>query len=206
MNSSEFAKIIEIIKGNPGYLERVGWMRTMLSRESVDAGGRPIPWITYPALRFLTPRVTSGMVVFEYGSGNSTLWWSERTARVVSCEHDKEWYADFSSKVPANTTYLLRRAKNSSAYAEEIGNYTNMFDIIVIDGRDRNNCIRNGMGALRSKGVVVWDNSDRAEYLEGYELLGSAGFKRLDFWGMGPLSTREWCTSVFYRADNCLGI
>lgn len=206
MDRAELKKATDIIVENPGYLEKVGWVRTMLSKKSVDKDGKPIPWITYPALRFLEPRLFPAMIVFEYGSGNSTLWWSERAAAVISCEHDKEWYADFSLKIPDNTTYLLRRAKESSVYAEEIGNYSGIFDIVVIDGRDRVNCIRNGIRALRDGGVVIWDNSDRLEDREGYDLLRAEGYRRLDFWGMGPLSTREWCTSIFYRDGNCLGI
>ncbi len=200
-------KVADIIAEKPGYLEKVGWMETMLRHESVDRDGEPVPWITYPSLRFLEPRIRPDMKVFEYGSGNSTLWWSRRVASVISCEHDKEWYAGFCPRVPENTTYLLRRAKGGcTAYAEEIGNYANLFDIVVIEGRDRINCIRNGIGALRRGGVVVWDNSDRSEYSQGYDLLKAKGYRRLDFWGMGPLSTREWCTSIFYREENCLGI
>ena len=108
---------------------------------------------------------------------------------------------------PPSGTLLLRGAKGgSTAYGEEIGNYPGQFDVLVIDGRDRVNCARHGLAALRPGGVVIWDNSDRQEYLEGYRLLAAAGFRRLDFWGPGPLATRRWCTSIFYREGNCLGI
>ena len=190
----------------PGYLLQTGWLRSILCRQSVDADGEPIPWITYPALDFLQERVSPTMSVFEYGSGNSTLWWSSRVHRLVSCEHDKEWYAAMRQRVPADTVYLLRRAKQSSAYADEIANYCDAFNILVIDGRDRVNCVRQGIGSLCDDGVILWDNSDREEYGDGYELLAANGFRRLDFWGMGPLSTRRWCTSFFYRPGNCLGI
>jgi hypothetical protein len=88
----------------------------------------------------------------------------------------------------------------------EITKYVNMFDIVVIDGRDRVNCAKNCTAALRSGGVLVWDNSDRVEYRDGYDFLQAAAFKRIDFWGMGALATRRWCTSVFYRPENCLNI
>ena len=202
-------ELLEKLVDEPGYLRDCGWLRSMLCGEAVDAGGSPIPWITYPALDFLVERVSADWAVFEYGTGNSTLWWGARVARLVSCEHDKEWYAAFQGKVThaANITYILRRAKGgSTAYGEEIGNYPGQFDVLVIDGRDRVNCARHGLAALRPGGVVIWDNSDRQEYLEGYRLLAAAGFRRLDFWGPGPLATRRWCTSIFYREGNCLGI
>ncbi len=203
---TESELLLRIITENPGYLEKTGWLRTMIEEKIVDADGNPVPWITYPARKFLEDRITADMDIFEYGSGNSTLWWSSRVASVTSCEHDKEWYAAYLPKMAENTTYILRRVKNSTLYADEILNYRERFDILVIDGRDRVNCIKSGLNALKPAGVVVWDNSDRDEYEEGYEFLLREGFKRLDFWGLGPISTREWCTSVFYRIQNCLSI
>ncbi len=207
MEKKKIENLLKSFVDNPGYLLKSGWLRSMEENRAVDADGNPIPWITYPALDFLADRVTSKMVVFEYGSGNSTFWWSSRVEKLVSCEHDKEWYAAFRSRIPENTTYLLRRAKGGSTdYVMEIVKYRDMFDILVIDGRDRVNCVRNGLASLHHDGVIVWDNCDREEYQEGFDFLEENGFKSLDFRGMGALATRRWCTSIFYRRDNCLNI
>jgi hypothetical protein len=207
LNKHKIEKLLQKFSENPGYLLKSGWLRSMEENTAVDFDGNPIPWITYPALDFLAERVTANMVVFEYGSGNSTFWWSRRVQKLISCEHDKEWYASFHQEIPDNTTYLLRRAKGGSTeYAMEISKYTDMFDILVIDGRDRVNCVKNGLASLHLDGVIVWDNSDREEYQEGFDILKEKGFKSLQFWGMGALATRRWCTSVFYRRENCLQI
>jgi predicted O-methyltransferase YrrM len=200
--------LLRSVFDNPGFFRDSGWLLSMERGEAVDREGRPIPWLTYPALDFLADRVHPALAVFEYGTGNSTLWWGPRVSRLVSCEHDKEWFAAFKAKVTcANTTYLLRRCKGGcQEYQQEISGYRDAFDILVIDGRERVDCMRNGFGALRLGGVVIWDNSDREEYRPGYTLLADAGFRRLDFWGPGPLATRRWCTSIFYRSGNCLGI
>ncbi len=205
--SKDIRELIEVLCQSPGYLLKTGWLRSMAEKQAVDQDGFPIPWITYPALDFLAARIPRSMTVFEYGSGNSTFWWSKRVKSLVSCEHDKEWYAQFKEKVPTNTTYLLRRAKGGSReYAQEVAGYRNMFDLIMIDGRDRVNCAKNCIPALRREGVIVWDNSDRDEYQDGFDFLKQADFKRLDFWGMGALATRRWCTTVLYRQENCLDI
>lgn len=206
MQRGQIEEMVKKFITSPGFLKESGWLTSMASGEAVDKNGMPIPWFTYPALDFLTERVSSGMSVFEYGSGNSTFWWGARVARLVSCEHDKEWYAELKPRVTAeNTTYILRRCKGGSTkYAEEIARYRGQFDILVIDGRDRVNCMRNGLNSLSRVGVVLWDNSDREEYRSGYDLLEGVGFRRIDFWGPGPLSTRRWCTSIFYRSGNCL--
>jgi hypothetical protein len=87
-----------------------------------------------------------------------------------------------------------------------VAGYTNAFDAIVIDGRDRVNCCKNSLGALKAAGVIIWDNSERPDYQEGYDFLINNGFKRIDFGGIGPINPDAWCTSVFYRSNNCLGI
>jgi hypothetical protein len=76
----------------------------------------------------------------------------------------------------------------------------------VIDGRDRVNCTKASLGALKPDGSIVFDNSDRSDYESGYSFLQANEFRRLDFWGMGPINSYGWCTSVFYRTQNCFGI
>ena len=189
-----------------GYLRDKGWIRSALDSMPVDAAGQPIPWYTYGSIDFLAARVRAEMNVFEYGSGNSTLWWSRRARHVVSCEHDPVWYDAMKSKVPANVDYSHVRLADDGAYARAISSRNEPFDVVVIDGRDRVNCAHSALPALSRSGVIVWDNSDRPDYEAGYRFLLENGFKRLDFWGMGPINTYGWCTSVFYRTLNCLDI
>ncbi len=99
------------------------------------------------------------------------------------------------------------RELESNKYVEEITNYTNEFDIVVLDGRERVQCCKNSLLALKKGGVIIWDNSDRHEYDEGYKYLLANNFKRIDFQGLGPINSRAWCTSVFYKErENCLDI
>jgi predicted O-methyltransferase YrrM len=188
------------------YLKEAGWYRSARKRVSVDAAGEPIPWYTYAAISFLAERTKENMAVFEYGSGNSTLWWARRVARVVSCEHDAEWYELTKERLPSNVEYRLLELTPGGDYSASIGDYGRIFDIVVVDGRDRVNCAKKSVLGLKPDGVVVWDNSDREEYREGYDFLSANGFRRVDFSGMGPINANGWMTSVFYRPDNCLGI
>jgi hypothetical protein len=189
-----------------GYLKDKGWMDSVAQSMPVDGSGQPIPWYTYGAIDFLSDRIRDDMSVFEFGSGNSTLWWSSRTRRVVSCEHDEHWYALMKSRVPANVTYAHVALDADGAYASTAVRQAEKFDVIVIDGRDRVNCTKASLAALKPDGSIVFDNSDRSDYESGYAHLQANGFRRLDFWGMGPINSYGWCTSVFYRTRNCFGI
>src|SRR5262245_31531933 len=68
-----------------------GHLKSVRAGRSVDAAGRPIPWYTYPAIEYLRQLDLSEKTVFEYGSGNSTLFWAECAARVVTVEDDERW-------------------------------------------------------------------------------------------------------------------
>ena len=188
------------------YFERIGWFRSLKEGLPVDRDGNCLPWVTYPMISFLKGKIQSEMTVFEYGSGNSTLWWSEKVSSLTSCEHDLDWYNYLNEKIPSNVEYIHCELNYGGQYCRTILGYKNRFNIIVIDGRDRVNCAKNSLVALKADGVIVWDNSDRQKYQEGYYYLIQNGFRRLDFEGLGPNGVDQWCTSIFYRDNNCFQI
>jgi hypothetical protein len=49
------------------------------------------PWITFAARDFLDSYLSSSMRVFEYGSGGSSIFFSQRVAFGISIEHNSEW-------------------------------------------------------------------------------------------------------------------
>jgi predicted O-methyltransferase YrrM len=144
--------------------------------------------------------------IFEYGAGNSTLWWAARVSAIYVCEHDPEWYKIMENKVPAKVVLKQIDLTEAGKYCQEISQHKDKFNIIVVDGRDRNNCLRNCLPALTKDGVVILDNSERDSYKEGIDYLLQNGFRRIDFEGMGPVNPSAWSTSIFYKDGNCLGI
>jgi Methyltransferase domain len=189
-----------------GFLVEAGWFRSWHEKRAVDRSGEPIPWITYPSLAFLQTRLRKEFRLFEYGCGNSTLWFARRVREVVSCEHDPAWHAEVQRRIPKNVDLRLERLGPEGRYAGSVREFTSPFDVIFVDGRERVDCLRNAPAALTPLGVVILDNSDESEYVAGIEYVLSLGFKRLDFIGPGPITTNVWSTTVFYRPDNCFGI
>jgi hypothetical protein len=80
------------------------------------------------------------------------------------------------------------------------------FDVIVIDGALRAECAKVAREALTPTGIIIYDNTDGEKYAEGRDILMSQNFRRIDFFGFGPIWRREWSTAVFYRDGNCVGI
>jgi tRNA A58 N-methylase Trm61 len=189
-----------------GYLFEMGWFESFRTKEAIDRQGQPIPWITYPCLTFLAGRIDPGLTVFEYGCGNSTLWWAERVAKVVSCEHDRPWYEHVVPLIPANVELKHVPLVYGGEYCQQVAKYQDEFDVVFIDGRDRVNCAKHALAALKTGGVVIFDNSDLSDYEEARQFLHAHGYRRIDFVGPGPITYATWQTSIFYKDNNCLGI
>lgn len=183
-----------------------GWLRSYREGRSVDREGRPLPWLTYPAIEFLSRRVRPGMRVFEYGSGASTLWWAERVASVHAVEHDREWFRRSSHGLPPNAQVQHVALAPGEAYVRRILELDLKFDVVVIDGRRRAACAGVATSALSDGGVIVFDNTDRAHYQGAIQALERQGFRRIEFVGMAPIAPVKTETSIFYRPGNVLGI
>jgi hypothetical protein len=189
-----------------GPLKEDGWFRSFREEACVDAGGNPLPWVTYPAMEFLKKRVHAGMSIFEYGCGESTLWWSSRVKEVISVEHDRDWYEKMAHRIPRNVNLVHIELEYGGAYSKKIMEYREKFDIVIVDGRDRVNCVVNSLGALKPCGVFVFDNSDRKEYEKGCRFLFEHGFRKIEFIGFAPIVNMKSETGIFFRTNNCLGI
>lgn len=184
------------------YVDGVGWIRSRQVSRPVDADGNPLPWIAYPAIEFLTPRIKAGWRIFEYGCGYSTLWWERLGCSVVACEHEAAWAEEVRSMTKSAEIIVRDLA---DGYALEALN-RGLFDVVVIDGRQRVACSEIAPQALKPAGVIIWDNADRIEYREGQDKLKEAGWKCVEFFGMSSGNIYGAATAIYYRNENCLGI
>ena len=183
-----------------------GWYKSFNLKQSVKGNGDPIPWNTYSFIRFIEPRLQKHFNIFEYGCGNSTLWYASRVNSIKAVEHDKNWINYISKKLPSNAKIIFHELSKDGAYAKEILGSNNLYHIVVIDGRDRNNCAKYAVTKLTNDGIIIYDNTQVPEYTESIEYLINLGFKRIDFIGNLPIVAHSNTTSIFYRNNNCLGI
>jgi len=186
-----------------GSLKEDGWFRSVSESASVDAADNPIPWLCYPAVRFLEKRITPEMAVFEFGSGYSTLWWSRRVRKVIACEANEKWHIEIRRLAPTNTEVVFAKEED---YPSTIALYPAAFDVVVIDGGDRVACAPAAVAGLNQHGVIIWDDTERPEYESGFDFLRQCGFARIEFSGMGPLVNIAKETSIFYRPENIFAI
>lgn len=189
-----------------GYLAEIGWFNSFDTKSSVDEQGNPIPWVTYSFIDFIKTRINKHHSIFEFGSGNSTLFYANLVKKVVSVEHDKEWFDKVVAAKAGNSAMIFCELQPDGDYSKTPLSLGEKFDIIIIDGRDRVNCCKQCLGALNDEGVVVLDNTERDHYQPAIDFMLANGFKHIAFTGISPGFFIKNSTSLFYRTNNCIGI
>lgn len=181
-------------------LRQRGYWKALRAGKCVDATGQPIPWFTYPAIDFLSRFDLSSGDVLEYGAGQGSLWWAARARTVISVESDGAWLAALRPQAPSNL--ILLGPLEGSEYVQAPLREGKLFDIIVVDGVQRLECARAAIVALKPRGLLILDNSDRQREVAAW--LRDQGFWQIDFHGFGPLNRYTWCTSAFQRGTGPL--
>lgn len=145
------------------------------------------------------------MVVFEYGSGGSSLFLASRVKHLYSVEHDAAWFATVQKTIQEkdikNLSYTLTRQEPVSPilndcgnpdlylscmseykgfsfekYVKSIGQYPDQFfDLVIVDGRARPSCIQHAVGKIKRNGALLLDNANRSYYLQPFSELMDAG-------------------------------
>ena len=161
-----------------------------------------IPWLTYDAINYLNSLITKDMDIFEYGCGNSTIFYAQRCKSVVAVEHHLKWsdlLKEKSKNLPCEIIYMEipknkkdRKAKHKEAYSAVINNYGS-FDMIIVDGLFRNDCIAKALYKIKPGGHIIVDNSDRN--YSGQTLLDK--YEKLEFFGAGPHNNYKWKTTIW---------
>ncbi len=186
------------------YLRERGWFNSFCRRSAVDRLDRPVPWMNYPAVEFLSRRLRRDFTFFEFGSGNSTIYWSTLVDRVDCVEHDRHWHALIAGRLPAGARTAC--TGEDAAYETEILLRERAFDVVLVDGIRREECAAAALKALSPRGVLVLDDSFRSEYAAIFAMMKAAGFRVIEFSGPVPIQNHYGSSAIFYRDGNCLEI
>jgi len=165
LNKTDLAGIIQLYVNSA--IKDNGWFKSYKTKESVDKNGNPIPWNTYPFLSFIEQRLKPEFDVFEYGSGNSTIWYAQKVNSIIAVEHNKEWYEKVKLMLPKNAEVVLSSETDSAIYGGEItartmksNNADNFLSFLKkLDRKDRNknlHIIADNLAVHKYKEVKNW--------------------------------------------------
>ncbi|GGY51110.1 hypothetical protein GCM10011297_25040 [Bacterioplanes sanyensis] len=188
------------------YLYLTGWVESLKRGCPCDAEGVEVPWMNYPVVNFLKERLHKHLHLFEYGSGYSTAFYAQLVRDVISLEYNQAWLQRVADSAPANVKLLFKEKDVNGAYCRAIHDTGQVFDVVVVDGRDRVNCIKQSAECLSETGVIILDDSLRTRYSEAFEYLRLKGFRHLNIEGLKPAGYSPDRTTIFYRDNNCLGL
>lgn len=201
-----FGKGLGLLYSRRSMLRTSGYIKSVATKRPLRADGTPIPWMTYNAITFFEERLTKDLSIFEYGSGNSTMFFANLVGKVTSAECDESWYEHVRKDMPENVNLMLVSKDGDQQYCKVIGNTEERFDVIIVDAEDRVECLKEAPNWVTGKGVIVLDDAEREAYRPGIEHVLASGFRHLDFEGLKPGGIRAYRTSIYYRDNNCLGI
>jgi hypothetical protein len=142
--------------------------------------GLVMPWFTHPFLEELKTWELEEKVVLEYGGGRSTAWWRRCCDLVVTVEANVEYAWNIREecvkRMVPNGVLLLREVNEGDrekeheyvlASRQQVLNVGAVeYDIVVVDGIFRYECMREGIKLLCKRGGrLIVDNWDQDGFL-----------------------------------------
>lgn len=147
--------------------------------------------------------------VLEWGSGNSTLFFSaflKDGSTWLALEHNEQWYKEIETKIKAFSSSIAAiKYIPADRPFEELtdGDYATFrsyilfpiklkktYDVIIVDGRARVECLAVGWELLKENGVMILHDAQRKEYCSGIpEASLSIRIENPDVLVEGPIST-----------------
>ena len=156
-----FLKGMSLLYAKRSYLKQSGYLKSVITHKPCRQDGSPIPWMNYSIISLLEQRLSKDLSLFEYGSGNSTLFFANHVGSVVSVECKRKWYEYVVKTIPKNVKLILCDPFDSERYSRIIQQQDKKFDIVVVDAEDRVNCLINAQPSLSEKGVLILDGGLR---------------------------------------------
>ncbi len=121
-----------------------------------------VPMISYRARREIGTLLGPDTRMIEFGSGNSTPWFAARVGYLFSIEDVPDWYEHVQRALQGlgtmNVCHELRTAEN---YADLSSIEDWSLDFALVDGSDREGCIRAVLPKLKRGGWLYLDNTDK---------------------------------------------
>lgn len=200
--------------GNPGLLSvtsfgrKLGFASSYLQSRGFFSDGTMVggnadngPWpiLTWPFLDFLAGLDLSDTRLVELGAGGSTLALAALFNRVVSFENSASFVEKLTGVLPANATVTLFHGDTLDVGAVDM----TPADWLLVDFSGKRTRFIKDMIAEKPSSrlpvAVILDNSDW--YRNAGQLLASAGYSEVPFFGLKSGQTWVSCTSFFFLPD-----
>ncbi len=198
MYSEKFQKFIDV------WVKEYAQERSIDEKICADKDGNPLPWYTYPAIEYLVQFDYQNKKIFEYGCGYSSAFWAERALNVTSIEDNQTYFERWKKEFNMQNLNICYR-EEGEIYEKAIFEDETKYDVIVIDGKRREECAQAAVQKLADGGMIILDDSDRIntsqEYVNAAEILKQANLLQVDFYGFCPMNNYTKTTTIFFSRN-----
>ena len=129
-------------------------------------------WMDDKEKDLITKHFSPNKVMLEWGSGGSTIEFSQHLKKYYSIEHNKEWYNTINKEIklkslsninynyiPQNRPQILDGRQSEYTqfkdYIDIVDTFNTKFDIVLIDGRARRLCAQKIIPYLNEGAIVI---------------------------------------------------
>ena len=182
-----------------------GFLESSRSSIPVDGYGNVMPLYSYPCYEYIRSMDWKNANIFEFGCGYSSIWWDNVDANVYGVDSNDEWINKIQSSVSGHLNIEL--ANDGEEYTTSIYRHNLKYDVIVIDGMYRYDCVEPSLDCLANDGMVILDNSEW--HTNTKELLDNSDLMPVHFHGMKPIhvdieTTSCYISSAFNRTPKSI--
>jgi len=183
------------------------------------------PWLTENAISILSSFLKPIDCGFEWGSGNSTIWFGRKIRHLASVEHNKIWHEKISDKLKSdnmtNVDYMFydlsekQQEMHKTAYIESINKFgKDSLDFVLVDGKYRDICANVALDKIRPGGIIIVDNvntyipcnsrapKSRSKNAEFASPEWKTFFDRIKSWRYIWTTNNVWDTAIWFKPVN----
>lgn len=160
------------------------------------------PWMCRLVVEQLEQLVVPGMRILEWGSGGSTVFFAGMGAEVICIEHDVSWAKLVNSELARrklSAQVNIMRIDLAANYVDIVDDLSGGFDLVIVDGRRRVECVNKAHNRVVPGGWLVLDDSDRETYSPAHERL--ADWHKLVLKGPRPQTKVDPQTTMWRKPD-----
>lgn len=193
------ASLTRMLVERPGQARHLSRWWHELRTPTVDSG---LPWLPFDLVEDLSTIVTRSTRIFEYGGGGSTLWFGQRAGHVDTVEHDPAWVEVLRAKVGSLSNVRIAYVDDPSSedYFDAVSKSGAMYDIVVVDGRQRVRCFERAIQRIAPGGLLILDDSDRLKYAATKQL--AAAWPATVYRGFAAFKPVPACSTVWRNPIN----
>jgi glycosyltransferase involved in cell wall biosynthesis len=128
-------------------------------------------WMDEREKKLITKHFSPEKTMLEWGSGGSTIEFSQNLKKYYSIEHDEEWYNKVNDEIinlgytNVNYNFVAQNVLNNDGrqseyhhfkdYIDVVDKFNTKFDIVLIDGRARRLCAKKIIPYLNPGAIVI---------------------------------------------------